>query len=930
MGAIAVSPVLGGGRSILRLLRRVRSFLPKGRSLPQNVWERRHRVILVVLCVHVVGIPAFSFGRGNGLAHSILEAIPLLIGTLAAGTHLLNRRTRALAATLTLLSSSAILVHLSGGVIEAHFHFFITLSVIALYNDWVCFLVAVGYVVVHHGVIGALWPEEVFNHPAAATSPIKWAALHGAFVLGASLTSLIAWRLAEEARARSDLILHSAGDGIYGLDANGKMTFINAAGARLVGRAASELVGQELHQVLHLADSDGAPLSFAECPVCTGEAAGGEGVLQYLKRSDGTVFPIEYTSTRIEEGGGSSGVVVTFKDVTERQRTSALLSGEAEVLEMVAQGALLKSTLERIADVVEQHVTGSAVAVMLLDEASGTLKVAAAPTLTKNYADFIDGLPIGPRFGPVGMAVSTGRASIVSDIALEEYWKDGKGLALECGYKASWCLPIANKSKGKVFGALALYLRETRSPDEETLHLLERFVDLAAIAIERKSLETQLTEQAFHDPLTGLANRALFRDRLEHLLARSTRHTEPVSILFVDLDSFKAINDGFGHDAGDKLLVEVAHRIVQCVRPSDTVARLGGDEFAVLLEDTAELEKAAIVAKRIAKVLETPIAVGEAEFTITASIGIDTCESGKPSDSDRILRNADVAMYAAKSRGRARFEVFETEMYTTARDRAAMESDLKGALLTKQLSLVFQPIVLLGDGRISAVETLLRWDHPRRGVVPPLDFIPVAEETGLIHPIGRWVLEEACKQARIWQLRFPTVPPLAISVNLSGRQLLDTDIPDVVASALKQADLPPSSLILEITESVLMQGMKAAEKLEEIKKLGVRLALDDFGTGYSSLSYLQTFQVDILKVDRSFIGGLTNGPEDSALPRAVIKLGHTLGLEVIAEGVEFSDQVDHLVDLRCAFGQGYLFAKPMVADELSHLLNKNLRMSSVA
>jgi diguanylate cyclase (GGDEF)-like protein/PAS domain S-box-containing protein len=455
---------------------------------------------------------------------------------------------------------------------------------------------------------------------------------------------------------------------------------------------------------------------------------------------------------------------------------------------------------------------------------------------------------------------------------------------------------------------------------------------------ERKAFEEQLEHQAFHDTTTGLANRALFRDRVEHALERQIRDDRPVSILFMDLDDFKTINDSLGHAAGDRMLAEVGERLRHCLRAADTAARLGGDEFAILLEDGGEGLGAADVAARILETLEGPFHLGDTQVFCRASIGIATADRDRDgiASAEELMRNADVAMYMAKESGKNRYQIFEPAMHDTALKRLELKADLQRALDNGEFVLHYQPVIELETGEISGLEALLRWQHPRRGLVPPMDFIPLAEESGLIVPIGDWVLLEATRQARALQERYPVYPPLHMAVNLSARQLQRPEIVADVAEALMQSGLAPSSLVLEITESVMMQDVElSVQRLTELKEIGVRLAVDDFGTGYSSLNYIQQFPVDILKVDKSFIDAVNTDPRKSALTATIIKLAADLDLRPVAEGIERADQLEQLLALHCDMGQGFYFAKPLTMDGIDDLLatrrtlaNRDVELSS--
>jgi diguanylate cyclase (GGDEF)-like protein/PAS domain S-box-containing protein len=433
---------------------------------------------------------------------------------------------------------------------------------------------------------------------------------------------------------------------------------------------------------------------------------------------------------------------------------------------------------------------------------------------------------------------------------------------------------------------------------------------------ERRRLEEQLTHQAFHDPLTGLANRALFRDRVSHALALAQRRGSSVTVLFLDLDDFKKVNDSLGHAEGDRLLIAAAERFLACARSADTVARLGGDEFAILIEGTDGKDG---LPERVAAAMSHPFSLSGNQLRVTASIGV---ASASPADrADDLLRNADMAMYAAKRLGKGRAATYESRMYADIRERLDLEAALRAAIEGHQLTLFYQPIVNLKSGRIHGVEALLRWEHPQFGRLLPQHFIPLAEETGLIVQLGSWVLGEACRQLQAWRAANPRLS-LAVSVNISGRQLQGSGLADALRQTITSSGVEPSSVVLEITESVLMQQTDAVlERLQQLKALGVRLAIDDFGTGYSSLSYLQRFPIDILKIAKPFVEDVGQGADRSALARAIVGLGDTLKLQTIAEGIERGEQRAALIELGCTLGQGHHFWPALSASAVEELLS---------
>jgi diguanylate cyclase (GGDEF)-like protein len=491
------------------------------------------------------------------------------------------------------------------------------------------------------------------------------------------------------------------------------------------------------------------------------------------------------------------------------------------------------------------------------------------------------------------------------------------------GHRTMAMIPLV--AAGRTVGLIEITATRSGAFDARAVELASMLAGEAAMALENARLYDEIRHQALHDGLTGLANRVLFRDRVQHAVDRTRRSAGQVAVLFIDLDDFKTLNDTHGHARGDEVLAVAARRVSDVLRPSDTAARLGGDEFAILLEYIDGEADALAVATRIADALRQPVSLGHLVVRVAASIGVAIGTSAEES-ADDLLRNADVAMYAAKGSSRGGAEIYRPALRDGATERAALAARLRGVHERGELRLDYQPIVDLASGRIESVEALVRWQPPDGPILMPSDWIDLAEETGEVVPIGRWVLREACRQARDWQIRLGR-PELGVSVNLSARQFQEHDVIATVRGVLEETGLPSEALMVEITESGLMQRTAATiARLDALRALGIHLAIDDFGTGYSSLSYLERFPIDTLKIDRTFVSNA--GEAVSPIARAIVDLGRTLGLDVIAEGIEHVEQARWLADLGCRYGQGYLFARPMAAGALEALLAEGEGLAS--
>lgn len=619
-----------------------------------------------------------------------------------------------------------------------------------------------------------------------------------------------------------------------------------------------------------------------------------------------------------DENNEIFGLVGIARDITERKRADTLRDGQAQILEMIAMSADLGDVLDQLMHLVESQLTGIFGSVLLLDVDGQTLSHGAAPSLATEYTKAIDGISIGPTVGSCGTAVYHRKAVIVTDIMSDPLWADYRHVAEPHGYRSCWSTPILAHD-GAVLGVFAMYSTTVREPMPVETRLIDVTIRIAGIAIERKRAEDQIRFLAHHDALTGLPNRSLLNDRLTQAILQTQRRNPWVSVVFLDLDHFKNINDSLGHDAGDQLLKVIASRMVATVRSTDTVMRLGGDEFIILLVD--QPENPAVVSatlSRIRAAVAEPVVLEGRTLYITCSMGVATY----PADSENpetLVRNADAAMYKAKDAGRDNVQFYTAEMNARIHERLTQQQEIRNAIVRSEFVLHYQPQVDLRSGRIFATEALIRWQHPAQGLLSPIKFIPVAEETGLIVQIGDWVLHEACRQNKAWQDQ--GLPPISVCVNVSARQFREKNLINRVVSALRESRLEAKYLELEITESLIMHDVdQAVATMQALRKLGVQLAIDDFGTGYSSLNALKTFPVARLKIDRSFISNLATNDSDKAVAGAVISLGQKLNLRVIAEGVETAEQVEILRANNCDEIQGYFFSKPIASAAIPDLL----------
>lgn len=583
--------------------------------------------------------------------------------------------------------------------------------------------------------------------------------------------------------------------------------------------------------------------------------------------------------------------------------------------------ALPEESFDRVARLAAGALRSPVAIVSLLDDDRHVVKGSVGLTGRSRVWRKV---PLALRYSR--QVVSTGRPVFISnsdekipvDSDPDERTPDGVAYAVA---------PVMT-SDGQVIGSVCVIDTASHAWTHTEINCLMDVAASLVLEIELRSdlsLKRQTQEHllysTLHDALTGLPNRSLFTERLRHAMRRAARHPDDLfAVLFLDLDRFKDVNDNLGHFAGDELLRAVARRLEACLRPEDTVARLSGDEFAILLESITEASDAGRVAERIEEALSFPINLAGAEVVTSASMGIVT-SSMAHDQPEQLLRSADMAMYRAKAAGRARYEMFDRTMHTDALEKLQLETDLRRAVELGEFRLHYQPLVSLKTGRITGLEALVRWNHPTRGLVHPGDFIPIAEETGLIVPMGRWVLDEACRQMKEWHQLHPREVPLSIGVNLSAKQFSQPDIVDQIASALETSGIDARSLRIEITESAIIdKGKTSGSILQRIRDLGVQIYLDDFGTGYSSLSYLHGLPIDAIKIDRAFVSNMDTDEKNLRLVRTILTLAEIVGVRAEAEGISTAEQLKELRSLSCEQGQGYLFSAPITKEAVNEVL----------
>ncbi len=721
----------------------------------------------------------------------------------------------------------------------------------------------------------------------------------------------------QRSSARLEALVAASPLAIIVQDENGLINRWNAAAQRLFGWTEQEAIGKHMLSVPAEKKAEGT--AFRE-RILRGEHFADVEAIRRCK--DGTEITVSLSAAALRDASGKvDGMVLLAADISERKRADRRQNIQNAVTVLLAEAGSVEEVIPRVIQTLCEGLGWAAGARRIVAKDDGLMRHTedwglAEPAIQlflRQSATRVD--TTGENAGLLRKVWAGGRPVWLSDIALEPTFVRGAA-ALTAGLRCAFAFPIL--VSGEFYGVIELFGRAVRARDEQVVEIATDISSQIGQFIARKEAESHLTFFANHDTLTGLPNRAMFNQRLTQALARAQRLAAMAAVLFIDLDRFKVINDTLGHDAGDQLLKQLAERLRECLREGDTIGRQGGDEFVVLIEDVTDPAQVAGVGQKILDTVARPFLICGQEFHVTASVGI-SIYPGDGADQQALLKNADIAMYRAKEQGKNNYQFYSAQMNQHSFERLALETSLRHAVERGEFLLHYQPKVDMRSGRITGVEALVRWQHPELGMVPPAQFIPLAEETGLIAPIGEWVLRTACAQAQGWAAL--GTPPISVAVNLSARQFARDELAAVVLRVLRDTGLDPRMLELEITESTVMHNAdRAVQVLQQLKRLGVRISIDDFGTGYSSLSYLKRFPISSVKIDRSFVLDLPGDKDDAAITEAVIAMAHSLRLRVIAEGVETSEQYRFLQEHQCDEMQGHYFSKPVDAQAIARLL----------
>ncbi len=884
------------------------------------------------LLLGMIGLYALA-ALALGWRHEALAwVLPLVAGLVTAAGLVFWRTGGTLASRMLLallaITLAALHIQLAQGQLAAHFGIFATLTFLLVYLDWRPLLGAAGLATLHHVGFGLLqlagWPVHVLPQPDGPQSLVVMACVAlqtGVECVIVHILYTLFVRDMVQQRAvltQQDLLSTAVNESdsaivVSGLDR--RIVFANAGCVRMFGYSPEELIGRLPTEVLTGPHTDARVIEEIRAKAISGEGYCVE-LLAYTKDRR-PLWVSVVVNPVLDAEGRVRNFVGVLADITQTKMHEVL---QYKVLDAMARETPMLDVMTLVCREVER-IAPEVVATILAIDAAGLVRPLAAPSLPEQFAQALDGLPIGPHAGACGTAAWRNEPVLALDIANDPLWEAYGALALPLGLRACWSSPICG-SDGQVLGTFAFYYREPREPSPLHRRLVDVCLHLCTLCLEREKAKAHIHQLAFYDSLTGLANRAMLLSKAERVLHEARRSHTPLTVLFIDLDRFKQVNDTQGHMAGDALLKELARRLESFARDADVVGRLSGDEFVAVLSQCSAAQ-ASNAAERLVAAIAQPVEVLGVTLHPTASIGVAVFpEDG--TDVDTLVRHADMAMYQAKPQGRRRYQFFSAELNRAAQERAMLEADLRAALADDGLALHYQPQIASGDASLYGVEALLRWAHPQLGAVPPLRFVALAEECGLIRALGAWVLAQACRQMADWRRRGIAVPHVA--VNLSASNFHEADLPQTVARVLRDHGLSPDDLVLEMTESVMLSADPVVlATLEAVHALGVRLSMDDFGTGYSSLSYLHRLPIDELKLDKSFVHDIEHSDMSRALTTSVLRIGKSLGMRVVAEGVETEAQRAFLVAGECPVLQGYLFSRPVAADQLELWLEEHTR-----
>lgn len=939
---------------------------------------------------------------------AIISLLPIMMAIFLPGKAV----TRYTIAVGQMLMSS-LLIHVTGGRIETHFHVFGSLAFLAFYRDWRVLVPATVVVALDHMLRGIFYPQSVFG----VMTPENWRWIeHAGWVIFEDVILVISClrgqkemrQIAEHtanldaSEARYRVVTDSASDAIMTVDQSGKILYINRTAKKVFGYEAEEMIGEDLVMIVPESFRAVHRKSIERYLLNGSRSLTWQAVELPALRKDGHEFSIEISFGEYDDGDQKLFTAV-IRDITERKLAEEALkkSEEYRNLFKLANDAIIifEPITERILDAndfacklfgydrkeligsfleqicrdtegrqkrnsklirdgelesfesIHYHKNGTPINVLIN---SSLIEFSGKPAVLSIKRDITSRVAADAALREseykLRMLIESMQEGVLHLTQQDEIVFVNKRFCEMIGYSEAELLgknatemllhhedlkkvTEANRRRRKGISETYEIRLKTKSgvfiwslvgavPVLDSNNEVTGSMSIHTDITERKRAEDLLLHNAMHDMLTGLPNRSLFLEHLRRAMARSPLRKRSFAVLFLDFDGFKLINDSLGHAAGDELLKTISRRLQSLLRGNDIVARLGGDEFTILLDELGDPQDFLTVVNRIQEIFSEPLDLEGREVFISASIGIALSDE-KYLSPEEILRDADIAMYRAKSAGKARYEIFNQEMREQVTRRLQLETELRIAYERKEFRVFYQPIMHLSKNELIGFEALIRWMHPERGMVMPAEFIPIAEETGIIVPIGEWVLEEGCRQIREWQMRFPERANLTISVNLSCKQFIQLDLAERVQNVLKKTGLDARNLRLEVTESHVMENSRIAIGImNDLRALGVRLSIDDFGTGYSSLSYLQRLPIDYLKIDRSFINLINANHENSEIIKAIVMLAKNLGMDVIAEGIETEEQAERLINLECAFGQGYLYSKPADSKSAERILEE--------